>query len=214
MILKEPKNKNTPEEEEQISKLLKKSIKGDGEAFGELIRKYENFIYNIVYQAIGNRDDAFDVSQEVFIKAFRGLKNFRGDCKFSTWMYKIAVNASKDYIRDKSKRNTVSLSDWTDDDNGDEARVSMKPPEIVEESVDAKPEEAYERNERRELVREAIANLSDDHKNVVVLRDIEGYSYEDISDMLNIEIGTVKSRLNRARNAIKEYLKEWNLNDF
>ena len=214
MLVKEPKSKHTPEEEDQIIKLVNKSIKGDNDAFGELIRRYENFVYNIVYHAIGNRDDAFDVSQEVFIKAFRALKNFRGDCKFSTWMYKIAVNASKDYIREKSKRNTVSLSDWTDDDSGDEATVSIKPPEIVEDSIDARPEDAYERNERRELVREAIASLSEDHKSIIILRDIEGYSYEDIAEMLNLEIGTVKSRLNRARNGIREYLKEWNLNDF
>jgi len=214
MLVKEPKSKHTPEEELEIEKLVDESVKGDTESFGELIRRYENFVYNIVYHVIGNRDDAFDVSQEVFIKAFRALKNFRGDCKFSTWIYKIALNASKDYIRDKSKHGTVSLSDWTDDDSGDEAYVSMKPPEIVEESVDARPEEAYERNERRDLVRKAIASLSDDHKSIIILRDIEGYSYEDISDMLNLEIGTVKSRLNRARSAIREYLKEWNLNDF
>jgi RNA polymerase sigma factor, sigma-70 family len=188
--------------------LLKRALKGDGDAFGDLIRKYENFVYNTVYHAIGNRDDAFDVSQEVFIKAYRALKNFRGDCKFSTWLYKIAMNASKDYIRDKSKHRTVSLSDWTDDD------ISMKPPEIIEEAVTANPEESYERDEQRDAVRKAIANLSEDHRNVIVLRDIEGYSYEEIAEMLDIEVGTVKSRINRARNAVKENLKEWNIYDF
>jgi len=188
--------------------LLKRALKGDGDAFGDLIRKYENFVYNTVYHAIGNRDDAFDVSQEVFIKAYRALKNFRGDCKFSTWLYKIAMNASKDYIRDKSKHRTVSLSDWTDDD------ISMKPPEIIEEAVTANPEESYERDEQRDAVRKAIANLSEDHRNVIVLRDIEGYSYEEIAEMLDIEAGTVKSRINRARNAVKENLKEWNIYDF
>ena len=204
----ESENKTTVDTDKQILLLLKKSLKGDNEAFGELILKYENFVYNTVYHAIGNRDDAFDVSQEVFIKAFRALKNFRGDCKFSTWLYRIAINASKDYIREKSKRRTVSLSDWTDEENGN------KPPDIIEDSIDAKPEESYERNETRDSVRKAIANLSEDHRNVIVLRDIEGYSYEEIADMLNLEIGTVKSRISRARNAIKENLKEWNIYDF
>lgn len=213
-MINESKSKYTPEEDEQISTLVKKSIKGDSEAFGELVSKYENFIYNTVYHAIGNRDDAFDVSQEVFIKSFRALKNFRGDSKFSTWLYKIAVNASKDYIRDRAKHNTISLSDWTDYDGGDESTISMKPPEIIEEDVESKPEEAFERLERRDLVRKAIADLSEDHKNVVVLRDIEGYSYEDISEMLNIELGTVKSRLNRARTAIKDYLTGRNFHEY
>lgn len=213
MLIKGAKINNNFDEE-LVSALVKKAVKGDNEAFGELILKYENFIYNIIYHAIGNKDDAFDVSQEVFIKAFRALKSFRGECKFSTWLYKIAGNAAKDYIRDKSKRKTISLSDWTDEDTGDETLTSIRPPDIIEESIDAKPEAAYERNERRDIVREAIANLSEDHKNVIILRDIEGYSYDDIANMLDIEIGTVKSRLNRARLAVKEYLTERNLNDF
>lgn len=214
MLINESKSKYTPEEDEQVSEWVKKSVKGDPEAFGELVKKYENFIYNTVYYVIGNKDDAFDVSQEVFIKSFRALKNFRGDSKFSTWLYRIAVNASKDYIRDRAKYSTISLSDWTDYDGGDESAVSMKPPEIIEEDVESKPEEAFERLEKREIVREAIAGLSEDHKNVIVLRDIEGYSYEDISEMLNIELGTVKSRLSRARNAIKEYLTGRNFHEY
>lgn len=201
-------NKKIPDEDVQISALVKKAVKGNNEAFGELILKYENFVYNIVYHAINNKDDAFDVSQEVFIKAFRALKNFRGDCKFSTWIYKIALNASKDYIREKSKYKMISLSEWTDEE------YSERPPDIVEESVNAIPEEAYDRNARCESVREALANLSEDHKNVIVLRDIEGYSYEEIAEMLEIEIGTVKSRINRARNAVREYLIERNINEF
>ena len=204
----ESENKIILDTDKQILLLLKKSMKGDNDAFGELILKYENFVYNTVYHAIGNREDAFDVSQEVFIKAFRALKNFRGDCKFSTWLYKIAMNASKDYIREKSKRRTISLSDWTDEENGN------RPPDIIEDSIDAKPEESYERNETRDSVRKAIANLSEDHRTVIVLRDIEGYSYEEIADMLDLEIGTVKSRISRARNAVKENLKEWNIYDF
>ena len=204
----ESENKIILDTDKQILLLLKKSMKGDNDAFGELILKYENFVYNTVYHAIGNREDAFDVSQEVFIKAFRALKNFRGDCKVSTWLYKIAMNASKDYIREKSKRRTISLSDWTDEENGN------RPPDIIEDSIDAKPEESYERNETRDSVRKAIANLSEDHRTVIVLRDIEGYSYEEIADMLDLEIGTVKSRISRARNAVKENLKEWNIYDF
>lgn len=182
------------------TRLVHASLSGDSEAFGELVKKYDKLIYNTSYQLIGNPDDAFDVSQETFIKAYRSLGSFRGDSKFSTWLYKICQNAARDYIRSKFRQKTVSLTAYDDDDTKE---VQL---DIVDDDISSQPDRSLEREESRAAVREAIAKLSEDHKNVIVLRDIEGYSYEDISEILNLEIGTVKSRLNRARLAIKDFL--------
>ena len=186
------------------TELVKAASRGDHEAFNEIVQRYEKMIYNIAYQASGNSDDAYDISQEVLIKIFRSLGSFRGDCKLSTWIYRIAMNAVKDYIRLKLKTKTASLIET--DDSGDERQI-----DIPDTSVSANPSDSLERNERVKLVREAIASLSEDHRNIITLRDIDGYSYEDISEMLGLEIGTVKSRINRARQNIKEYLISRNI---
>jgi len=205
------KNTKTPEIEKEFdtedeAMIIKQAADGDSQAFTVLVKKYEKLIYNLSYQAVMNPDDAFDISQEVFIKAYRSLKSFRGDCKFSTWLYRIAQNAAKDYLRSKSRRRVVSLTEYGNDEDGE-----AKNTDIVDDNIASKPEESAELNERREIVRQAIDSLSEDHKTIILLRDIEGYSYEDISAMLGLEIGTVKSRLNRARNAIKEYLIKRNI---
>ncbi|MCL2518048.1 MAG: sigma-70 family RNA polymerase sigma factor [Oscillospiraceae bacterium] len=198
----------------EIIMLVKRAGSGDNDAFEKLVLKYENFIYNLICQMTGNDQDAYDISQEVFIKVYRAIKNFRFDCKFSTWLYKITANAVKDYFREKQKHRTVSLSDWTEEDESESGFAANKPPEIIEEDINSRPEEAYERGEIREAVRDAILHLSEDHKVIITLRDMEGYSYDDISDMLGIEIGTVKSRLNRARLAVKDYLLKRNFIEY
>lgn len=182
------------------ARLIALALEGDSDSFGELVRHYESFVYNVVYQIIGNREDALDVSQDSFIKAFRSLTSFRGDCRFSTWLYRIAVNTSKDSLRSRSKRNITSLTEYEDDDE------ESKNIDIPDDTTENMPEEALAEDERRRAVRLAIEALSEDHKAVVLLRDVSGYSYEDIAQMLGLEIGTVKSRLNRARLGIKNYL--------
>ena len=180
------------------------TLSGDKEAFGRLVEKYERLVYNISYQIIGSAEDAFDISQETFIKAYKSLGTFRGDCKFSTWLYKICNNTANDFIRSKKRKHTVSLTVYDDDD------VQDGQLDIADNETD-RPEAKLEKKERQKLVREAIAALSEDHRTVVVLRDIEGYSYDEISEILNLEIGTVKSRLNRARQSIKEFLLKRNI---
>jgi RNA polymerase sigma-70 factor (ECF subfamily) len=182
------------------TRLVHASLSGDNEAFGELVKRYEKHIYNTSCQLIGNSDDAFDVSQETFIKAYRSLGSFRGDSKFSTWLYKICQNTARDYIRSNLRKKTISLTAYDEDDTKE---VQL---DIPDDDISSQPDRSFERDEVRAAVRDAISILSDDHKNVIVLRDIEGYSYEDISEILNLEIGTVKSRLNRARLAIKDFL--------
>jgi len=181
------------------SRLVHEALSGNKEAFSELVRKYEKLVYNTSVQLTGSCDDAYDVSQEAFIKAYRSLGSFRGDSKFSTWLYKITYNAAQDYLRNRSRHSTVSLTVSDDDEEDNQL-------DITDNTVSYSPEDSYERDEQCKAVREAIMHLSEKHRQIIMLRDIEGYTYEEISEMLDIGIGTVKSRLNRARIAVKEFL--------
>ena len=206
MTLKNSEISGQEIENSEEQELVFRASKGDAQAFSELVRKYERLVYNLSYQASGNADDAFDISQEVFIKVYRSLRKFRGDCRFFTWLYRITMNTVKDYLRTQKRKKTVSLSDYDEEDEN-----SPGTRDIPDDTAEADPEEMTERKERRALVRQAIAQLSEDHRIIITLRDMEGYSYEEIAEMLELEIGTVKSRLNRARQAIKEYLLERNI---
>ncbi len=188
---------NTPEEDA----LIDACKNGDRTAFGELISKYERLVYTTVCLKLGGASDALDVSQEVFIKLWRYIGKYRGDCRFSTWVYKIAVNASLDFLR-KEKNNASDIVPVFTDGDGDETAV-----EIADENA-AAPEKYAEKNEQIAAVREAIELLSSEQREIIILRDIEGYSYDEISEMLRLEIGTVKSRLNRARGNLREILLE------
>lgn len=185
--------------------IIKKAISGDDGAFETLVRTYESFVYNVAYQSLKSQDDAFDVSQEVFIKVYKSLGSFRGDCKFSTWIYRVTQNVVKDFLRSKeNKLKTVSV--YETDPDGEEHQL-----EIVDESTAADPIASFEKKERAALVREAISRLSEEQRAVIVLRDMEGYTYEEIAEMLFLDMGTVKSRINRGRNAIKKFLSERNI---
>lgn len=186
------------------SRLVHGALSGNQSDFEELVRKYEKLIYNAAYQLTSSSDDAFDVSQDTFIKAYRSLGSFRGDCKFSTWLYKICQNAARDHLRSKTRNQTVSLTVPDEDDQSAQLDVEDDDPA-------SDPEQQLERLERRQAVRDAIAQLSDDHREIIILRDIDGLSYEDISEMLDLEIGTVKSRINRARLAVKDFLIKRNI---
>ncbi len=189
---------NTPEE----NALIKAAQNGDQTAFGEIVRLYERLVYNSVKLKVVNADDAFDVSQEIFIKIWRSIGRYRGDCRFATWVYKICQNACLDFLRHQRATATEAMPTYIDKD-GDEIEV-----EFADESASTSPEKMTEKREQIKLVRDAIARLSPEAREVVELRDIEGYSYEAISEMTGLEVGTVKSRLNRARLRLKELLLE------
>ncbi len=189
---------NTPEE----NALIKAAQGGDQAAFGEIVRLYERLVYNSVKLKSLSDDDAFDVSQEVFVKIWRSIGRYRGDCRFATWIYKICQNACLDFLRHQRATATEAMPTYTDKD-GDEIEL-----EFADESASASPEKMAEKREQIKLVRDAIARLSPEAREVVELRDIEGYSYEVISEMTGLEVGTVKSRLNRARLRLKELILE------
>lgn len=187
--------KNTEDEE---SALVIAASNGDQAAFSELVRIYERLVYNTVKSKVLHSEDALDVSQEVFIKIWRSLPTWRGDCRLSTWIYKIAINTSFDFLR----RTTLETDPLERQDE------SERPIELADPSPDSSPEENFEKNETVRSVRRAIARLPEEQREVVTLRDIDGYSYDEIAEMLSLGIGTVKSRLNRARKRLRELLEE------
>lgn len=189
---------NTCEEE----RLIEAAKNGESAAFGEIVKLYEKLVYNSVRLKISSAEDALDVSQNVFIKLWRSIGSYRGDCRFSTWVYKICQNACLDFLRHQKATATEAIPTYTDKD-GDEIEL-----EFADESVGASPERMAERREKVMLVRDAMTKLSPDAREIIVLRDMEGYSYEAIAEMKGLEVGTVKSRLNRARLQLKAFLSE------
>ncbi len=194
---------STTEDEPKIKKLVALSTDGDESAFGELVGIYERFVYHTALRTLrscgGNSDDGEDVAQDAFLKAWRSLSAFRGECAFSTWLYRITVNCAKDHCRIEGRHPTVSL---TMSEN-EEPDMQL---EIPVSEGDTIPEAALERKETTRLVREAIGALPEEMRTVLLLRDMEDLPYADIADLLHLEVGTVKSRLNRARMALKQLL--------
>ena len=177
--------------------LIKKSQAGDGEAFGELVRHYEKFVYNTAYGFLTNPDDAFDVSQEAFIKAWRSIEGFREKSLFSTWLYRITVNTAKDALE---KRSRLRLEMSSTDEEGE----TLDLPDV------STPESDFIKKETSEELYRAINSLDDTAREFIILRDVNSLTYEEISALTETEIGTVKSRINRAREKLKEKLREQN----
>lgn len=176
--------------------LVERARKGDSAAFEKLVTLYERKVYATAYRYTGNEHDAMDVSQDVFIRIFRFLNTFNLESSFSTWVYRITVNVCKDYIRKRTARGELPL-ELTDEDG--EYTV-----EISDTTYD--PVEIYEQSELRQEIRAAIDDLPPSYKEIIVLRDLGGLSYEEIAQELQIEIGTVKSRLSRAREKLRKFL--------
>ncbi len=172
---------------------------GNLQAFEEIVELYEKKIYNLAYRMMGNHEDANDMTQEAFIRAYQALDTFRGDARFSTWLYRIATNVCLDELRKKSRRRTESLDQPIYTDDGAVSR------EIPDWSTN--PDEALSKHQIQEMVWKGIQMLPDDQKNVLILRDIQGHSYEEIADITQVSLGTVKSRLNRARLALKDIME-------
>ncbi len=177
--------------------LIAAFLEGDQSAFEELARRYETQVFNLAYRILGNRSDALDVSQEVFILLFRKLGTFRSESRFSTWLYRVATNACRDYTR--KKRYHLSLADRADED--------MPEWEEMLPGDAENPDDLLIVTELRERVRTAIRELPLKFREVVFLHDIEGYSYGEVSEILGISLGTVKSRLNRARRRLAQELR-------
>lgn len=180
-------------------------LKGDEEDFTRLVVKYQHKIYNLCYRILGDRDEAQDMAQEVFLSVHKSLKDFRGDSLFSTWVFRVAVNHCKNRIKYLGRRqyyHSVSL---------DQPRVGADPDEgeLHHEVEDEGPnaESQLSSEEIQKLVQDAISSLDPDHRIVILLRDIQDLSYEEIADVVGIKVGTIKSRIHRARIELKKKLE-------
>lgn len=182
---------------EEELRLVKRAAEGDEGAFEKLVIENEKLIYNVALKITGNPDDAEDVAQEAFIKAYRNLGSFRGESRFSGWLYRLCYNAAMDHIRKTRDPNLRSLTN----DDGSDAELDVADPAPT-------PEESAERKETQRIVREAVNQLDDDKREILIMREFSGMSYTNIADALGIEEGTVKSRISRARASLAEILRQ------
>ena len=191
---------------EQEAAIVRKVLGGDANAFETLVLEYEKNVYNIALRMTGNSEDAADMTQEAFIKAYNSLQSFRGDSKFSVWLYRIVSNVCLDFLRSKNRRPTVSLS--VEDDDGEDAQL-----DVADESQT--PELLLDRKLTRDSVRRGLDSLPPDYRQIQLLREIQGLSYDEIAQALSLEVGTVKSRIFRARKRLCTFLiDDGNISDF
>lgn len=174
----------------QEAEIVRRVLEGDADAFGAIVDEYQKNVYNLALRMTGNPEDAQDMSQEAFIKAFNSLASFRGDSKLSVWLYRIVSNVCLDFLRSRKRRQTVSLN--MDDGEGGTAELEIP-------DLSAMPEEELNRRLTREAVRKGLLSLPEDQREILLLREIEGLSYDEIAQALGLEAGTVKSRIFRAR---------------
>lgn len=177
--------------------LIAKAQKGDDSAFEAMVLKYQQRVYNLCLRMTCNEEDAYDLSQEAFLKAWRGLETFQFESAFSTWLYRLTSNACLDFLRAQKRRPTVSLT--AEDDDGENVQLDIADPA-------PNPEQAALAAEDREMLKTALDSLDDEAREIITLRVIDDLSYDQIADVLGVKEGTVKSRLSRAREKLKKKL--------
>jgi len=182
---------------EQESVIIGKVLSGNIDAFEDLVLEYQKNIYNLALRMTGNTEDASDITQEAFIKAYNSLSSFRNDSKFSVWLYRIASNLCTDFLRSKSRKPYQSLT--VEDEVGEEAQL-----DIADDSFS--PEVMLERSLTRDAVRRGLDSLPPEHREILLLRELAGMSYDEIANTLSLEAGTVKSRIFRARKKLCAFL--------
>jgi RNA polymerase sigma-70 factor, ECF subfamily len=190
---------DTPEKQEE-RRLIALAQKGDTEAFDLLMRRYERQVYNLAFRMTSNYDDANDVAAEAFVRVFNALKRFRGDAAFSTWLYRIVTNVFLDERKRRQAHPQVSLEEEYDVDGSPLQRQ-------VEDSGPG-PDDLAELTERRDVMDRAIASLPEFQRQIITMYHVADLSYEEIAEVTGLPIGTVKSRLNRARLALRDVLEK------
>jgi RNA polymerase sigma-70 factor (ECF subfamily) len=199
----EPRPRNEPAvdgPQAEINALIAAHLRGDPRAFGEIVARYQVRLLNFVYRMIGDRERAEDLVQEAFLRVYRHLDRFDPSRKFSTWIYTIASNLAKNELRNRSRSPVITL---------DKARPRDEEPArpIDSEDMGNRPDDLYDRRSLKALVDETVARLASHHREVFVLRELEGKSYEEIAEIMHCNLGTVKSRLNRARQSFAELIQ-------
>jgi RNA polymerase sigma-70 factor (ECF subfamily) len=186
----------------EVSQLVARARMGDRAAFDGLVERYAPRLYNLTLRITGSREEAEDCVQEAFLKAFSSLRHFRGESAFSTWLYRVAVNVANDSNRRQQHRPLSSSELYATDDSSEEDPVMRTLP-----ADSGDPAQEMARTERREVVLRALRALPEHHRTIIILSDLQGLSYEEIASVIGAKVGTVKSRLNRARLALKERLE-------
>lgn len=189
-------------QEEQL--LVDRCRRGDRESFAQLMKLHEKQIYNFTYRMLGSEGEAEDLTQDIFIAAFRGIRSFRGDAKFSTWLYRIALNQARNRIKYLSRRNFFARQRRRADHR---ANTVSESPEGLPDSAPT-PEQWTMSRDLAAQVQECLSQIPLQARQILVLRDIQGFSYDELSEMLSLKPGTVKSRLHRARAAMRECLSD------
>jgi RNA polymerase sigma factor (sigma-70 family) len=181
--------------------LVRHARKGDLEAYDELVKRYQQRIYATIYHMTANHDDANDLAQDSFIKAFQALKSFKGGSTFYTWLYRIAVNKTINFLKQRKNRHHFSLNDLDFNTENN--------PDLVALISDKTPVREVGLTELQKKLNEALMRLSEPHRMVVVLHDVQGQSHEEIAEIMDCNIGTVRSRLFYARQQLQGYLSEY-----
>ena len=181
--------------------LVNAAREGDLQAYDDLVRRYQERIYATVYHMTSNHEDANDLAQETFIKAFSALKSFKGDSSFYTWVYRIAVNKTINFLKQRKNKVSLSLNDLDFNIEND--------PELVAFVSDKTPRRDIALAELQEKLNKALQKLSDVHRMVVTLHDVQGLSHEEIATIMDCNVGTVRSRLFYARQQLQAYLSDY-----
>jgi RNA polymerase sigma-70 factor (ECF subfamily) len=197
---KEPASPTTPEPTEEHV-LVRRAQRGDLAAYDELVRRYQERIYATIYHMTSNHEDANDLAQDTFIKAFQALKTFKGGSSFYTWIYRIAVNKTINFLKQRKNRSHMSLNDLDFNAEHD--------PDLVALVSDKTPRRDAGLSELQEKLNEAMQKLSEPHRLVVTLHDVQGLAHDEIAKIMDCNIGTVRSRLFYARQQLQAYLSDY-----
>lgn len=181
--------------------LVARAQSGDLEAYDTLVRRHQERVYATIYHMTSNHEDAADLTQETFVKAFRALGSFKGDSSFFTWLYRIAVNKTINHLKLRKHRGQISLNDLDLQAEND--------PDLVALISERTPRRETSLRELQERLNVAMQRLSEEHRMVVTLHDIQGLKHEEIASLMKCNVGTVRSRLFYARQQLQAYLGEW-----
>jgi len=182
---------------EEEADLIRRILAGETQLFEAFVSENQTAVYNLALRMTGSEQDALDASRDAFLKAFYSLRSFRGDCKFSVWLYRLTTNACLDLLRRRSCRSEVSLTD--DGDESEPAEMSVPDERFC-------PKTELDKKELREAVQRAVVHLPPDFQQTLLLREVSGLSYDEIAETLQLESGTVKSRIFRARKILIQLL--------